>query len=684
MRCIVEYIGHMALNLVSSPNMETTTQFKDFDLSSVLINSLSKLGFEKASAIQEMTIVPILEGKDIFAQAETGSGKTGAFAIPIIEQILRDEAEGEIKSHETRYVVLSPTRELAQQTYKVFNEFGKELGIHSACVIGGESMDKQKQVVGEGAHVLVATPGRLKDLINQKVVKLENCKGVVFDEADRLFDMGFKKDIEYILSKISDKRQLIMVSATTNLDVLNTAHKFRSHPIELKLSTDGLLVDKITHSLAMVSSSEKFPLLVNLLRKHDDPYAIVFCNTQYMTHLVAEWLRAMGFKSQAISGRLPQNKRTHLMEDFRSKKVTILVCTDVAARGLDIKDVDFVINYELPQEAANYVHRIGRTGRAGKEGHAISLCAHEDCEHLDDIYKYIDQKIEKMTLGNEDFATDICRKPYIDGKTLKVVERNHDRSRDRGADREKRPARSQNSREGSPRKRDPIIDNYVKPTLDEGSGYQGPPINRREFIYSSNSSAEAEKIALGYFEVSDEELLHKEVLEQGKKKFIFFGSRDTKYRFSLKPIYKKLLTPFIEEMIRLMDLDLTVRVSFKRPSLRISFSGKDEALLIKNNSEILESMEHLIKKFLGQKVRTHDGLKISVRCFNQSKKQEKSLLVLVDRLTKKVIDSGQAEELKPLNPSDRRIVHQHLESNPAVTSSSMGDGRFKRVKITPI
>ncbi|MCO4794011.1 MAG: DEAD/DEAH box helicase [Bacteriovoracaceae bacterium] len=666
--------------------METTTEFTNFELNQVLIDSLHKSGFQKASAIQEMTITPILEGKDIFAQAETGSGKTGAFAIPIIEHILRNGEEN-AKEQPIRYVVLSPTRELAQQTFKVFNMFGKELGIESACVIGGESMDKQKDAIKNGVQVLVATPGRLKDLINQKVVKLADCKGVVFDEADRLFDMGFKKDIEYILGKISNNRQLIMVSATTNLDVLNTAHKFRSHPVELKLNQDGgILVDSIKHSLAMVSSDEKFPLLINLLRKEEDTYAIVFCNTQFQTHLVAEWLRAMGFKAKPISGRLPQNKRTKLMEEFRSREVMILVCTDVAARGLDIKDVSFVINYDLPQEAANYVHRIGRTGRAGKEGKAISLCAHEDCEFLDDIYKYIDQKIEKMPLSNDDFATDICKRPRIDYKTLRVMD-DSDRSRgkDRNSRNDKRGDRGTKGRQTRDHKPDPILANYKRPDrpADE-PGYQGPPINRKELKMTCSSEKELVDKAFRWFEVKDKELLNIDVLKEGRKKFFFFGPRTNEYKVTIKPIYKKLLEPFIKEMITWIGLDLEVRVSFKRPSLRVSFSGKDEVLMVKNDNEMLESFEHLIKKYLSQKVRTHDGLKINVRCHNQSKKQESGLLALVDKLAKKVMDTGKAVSMrKSLNPAERRLVHQHLENNKKVTTLSKGDGRLKKIEIKP-
>jgi ATP-dependent RNA helicase RhlE len=658
--------------------METTIEFNEFTLNTKLLTILDNAGFKNASPIQELVIQPILDGKDIFAQAETGSGKTGAFAIPIIEQILRKYPDNLAEIKKTLYVVLSPTRELAQQTYKVFQQFGNELGVSSCCVIGGEDIEKQKITIAKGSHVLVATPGRLKDLIKQKVVVLESCNGVVFDEADRLFDMGFKKDIEFILSRINTDRQLIMVSATTNLDVLNTAHKYKSHPIELKVNADTLLVDNISHEIAMVTRDEKFPLLISLLRKQEDTYAIVFCNTQIMTHTVAEWLILMGFKAKAISGKLPQNTRTRLMKEFREKEIIILVCTDVAARGLDIEGVNFVVNYDLPQEAASYVHRIGRTGRAGKSGQAISLCAHEDCEYLDPIYKFIKQKINKMQLTDENFATDICKKPYIDHKTLKVVDRDQRYNKSNRDDNKKSSDNRGSSK--SYKDKEPRRKKTTRPT-DE-VGYQGPKIDRRNFIISSNNENEAKQLAIKHFDQKDDYLLSSEILEKGAKKFFFFGAQSIKYKFYLKPIYKRLLTPYIINILKMMKINAEVRVSFKDPHLRINFSGKDEKLLLNNNSELLESLEHLIRKYLSQKIEIQHGLKYSVKCYNNSKKNEKGLLNLVDKIKKQVIDSGKSSNLKPMNPADRRIVHQHLDKDPDVKTSSIGDGRFKQIEIS--
>lgn len=624
-----------------------------------------------------MTMEPILSGKDIFAQAETGSGKTGAFVIPILEQILRDNKEGSIGAHESRYVILSPTRELAQQTFKVCNMFGKELGIDSCCVIGGENIDKQKKLINEGVHILVATPGRMVDLIKQKVVALKECKAVVFDEADRLFEMGFKKDIEFILGSTPKERQIIMLSATSNQEVLSTVYKFNSHPEELKLNEDSLLVDHLDHKLAMVEKKEKFPLLVSLLRKKEDAYAIVFCNTQFQTHSVAEWLRAMGFKAKPISGRMAQNKRTKLMKDFREKKVTILVCTDVAARGLDIKDVNLVINYDLPPEAANYVHRIGRTGRAGEEGQAISFCAYEDCEYLDPIYELIDAKIPKMDLSDDDFAKDLCKKPFIDKKSLKVVtddrpDRNKDKPKHKKENRERRERPKQEMKEK--KERVPRERNEKR-------------VDRRFFEFTSTSEKIATIKAMDFFTIHDEGLIGHEILEQGPKKFFLFGPRQTKYKFFIKPIYKKILLPFLIEIVTRMHLDLYVKVAFKPNTLYVNFSGKDEKFLTENKFELLNAFEYLIKNYLQSRVVLHSNLKIQVKCSKgkaQSKdsKDEQRILKIAKSMRKKVLEKKEPIKLKPMNSAERRIVHQFFQDDKQIKTSSIGEGRLKQVELS--
>lgn len=636
-----------------------------------------------------------MDGKDIFAQAETGSGKTGAFAIPILQQILTSEMIDQVGEGRSHYAVLSPTRELAQQTHSVFQQFGDKLGVKSVCIIGGESIVNQKQLIGKGVHVLVGTPGRLRDLINQREVDLSQCKGIVFDEADRLFDMGFKNDIEYILSKAPNNRQLIMVSATSNIDVLTTAYKFRSNPEEIRINTDKLVVDKIDHQLAMMSLHEKFPFLVKLLQEQIDTYAIVFCNTQFQTHLVAEWLIAMGFKASPISGRLPQNKRTKLLDDFRSKKVTILVCTDVAARGLDIKSVPLVVNYDLPSEASNYVHRIGRTGRAGEEGKAISLCAHEDCEFLDAIYEFIDAKIPKLPLTDDDFAKDICRKPFIDHRTLKVADTN-------------KTPRTEIKKVSAPKKEylvkkieTPIITTQnekletpmtqkktnIQPDTRE-SRSETPRIDKRFFQVSSCCEKEANTKALAFFNIQDASLLSHEVISQGPRKFFFFGPRQTTFKFSIKPEYKTFLTPYLAELLKLAQLKLTFEIQFKEPELKITFAGADSKLLGQNENELLLALEQLIRLYLYQKVVLHPGIKILVGAQGLNTRterktyQESDLIEMAEKLKAEVIEKKRAIFTEALSPAHRRIVHMQFQEDARFKTSSVGDDHFKMVKIS--
>ena len=268
-------------------------------------------------------------------------------------------------------------------------------------------------------------------------------------------------------------------------------------------------------------------------------------------------------------------------------------------------------------------------------------------------------------------------------KTLKVVERDHNQRRDSyNKDDNKRSHSKDNRGNKKSFSNEPKRNKTVRPA--EEVGYQGPKIDRRNFIISSNNESDARQIALKHFDQSTDYLLNFEILEKGSKKFLFFGSRSVKYRFFLKPIYKRLLTPYITKLLMMMQIKAEVRVSFKQPYLRINFSGKDEKLLLNNNSELLESIEHLVRKYLAQKIEIQPGLMYSVKCYNYSKKNEKNLLSLVDKIKKQVINSGKSSNLKAMNPSDRRIVHQHLDKDPEVKTTSIGEGRFKQIEISLI
>jgi ATP-dependent RNA helicase RhlE len=655
--------------------IETTIAFSKLPLNEKLLTVLKDKGFEYTTPIQELTIPIILEGKDLFAQAETGSGKTGSFAIPALEQILRNN-NGEI------YIVLSPTRELAQQTHKVFSEFGEPLGVKSVCIIGGESFDRQKNQLTDGATVIIGTPGRICDLIKQKFIEAHKCRCVIFDEADRLFEMGFNKENEYVLQNVKPDRQLIMVSATNNQEVFRTAYKFNSNPEEIKLNEDSLMVDHINQQIAMISEEEKMPYLVNLLRKNEDAYAIVFCNTQYMTSLVALWLEQMGFKVKAISGRLPQDKRTRLLQDFRDKKINILVCTDVAARGLDIKDVNLVVNYDMPNEAANYVHRVGRTGRAGQKGLAIGLCGFDDCENLDSIYDYIGMKIPKVDLEDHDFATDVVKRPRIDSKTLKPFET------------KTRTERSEKPK--TERTKTMPKDKIQKPTekpIEEVKVFE------RFYTTSAYTLEEAQNKALSYFMINELPILKHEVLEAGKKKFFFFGPRLTTYQFQVEPIYRKILLPYLINIFNKMGLKIYVNVTYREPDVSVIFSGKDAGLLAKNRFELHNAIKDVAMLYLRNKISMQSNTNITFTTQTEERKpvdnfkskervrvyedlSEDKLHKLADKAKNEVLSKKSPILMQKLNPAERRIIHQYIEQDSQFKSTSVGDGRLKQVEIS--
>ena len=568
----------------------------------------------------------------------------------------------------------------------MFSEFGESIGVQSVCVIGGESFDRQKELIAKNPKVIVGTPGRICDLIKQKIIKAKDCNCVIFDEADRLFEMGFNKDNEFVLRNVKPTRQLIMVSATNNQEIFRTAYKFNSNPEEVKLNEDSLTVDNINQQIAMISEEEKMPYLVNLLRKNDDNYAIIFCNTQYMTSLVAIWLEQMDFKVKPISGRLPQNTRTKLLQDFRDKKINILVCTDVAARGLDIKDVNLVVNWDMPHEAPNYVHRIGRTGRAGKSGLAVGFCGYEDSENFEAITQYIGMSIPKADIEDEDFATDVVKRPRIDSKTLKVYD-NKPRVEKKKYEKTKPEKKNMETK---------TVKKEIAPKAKAPA--REVKIYERFYETSSYSFDEAKKKALNYFAINEESILEHEVTGKGRKKFFIFGAQEVNYKFKIKPIYRKILLPFLIKTIKIMGLKIYVNVIYKDPNVSVIFSGQDAGLLLKNKFALHNALKDLSLTYLRNKVTMSSNTKITYRTEAGDKapsdnsrargprptdpKQEAWLQKKADEAKKEVLETKSSFLMKKLNPADRRIVHQYIEKDELFKSSSVGDGRFKQVEIT--
>lgn len=340
---------------------------ESFELSQQLITLLEKRGIIIATPIQKEIIPAIIGGRDVLAQSETGSGKTLSFALPIIEKLSR--ADG------IRALVLVPTRELCLQIAGEFFNFssGKHLGI--AAVYGGSSISTQITKL-RSANIIIATPGRLIDLIARRAVKLDRIQFLVFDEADRMLDMGFVKDIERIVQQIPKTRQTLMFSATVSKDVEQLSKKYLHNPKHVRLASD-VEPAFLRQTYYQTTPEGKVPLLVHLL-KHDRHLALVFCNRKHIADKLARKLSAQGIHARALHGDLSQPQRERVTQDFRQKKFTVLVATDVAARGLHIEDISHVYNFEIPKDVKSYTHRIGRTARAGKKGEAISLVSTPD------------------------------------------------------------------------------------------------------------------------------------------------------------------------------------------------------------------------------------------------------------------------------------------------------------------
>ena len=382
------------------------------------------MGFEECTPIQEQSIPIILEGKDLAGLAQTGTGKTGAFLIPLIERILRaQKGEGvhAFSNWQKRHcvLVLVPTRELAEQVKEACQTLVEGTNLSSVSIYGGTGYDKQKSALKNGVEFVIATPGRLIDLYKDNCFDPGQVRAVVFDEADRMFDMGFKEDMKFVLRRIPNDRQFLVYSATLNFDVLNTAYQFGAEPVEVSISRDQAKADNVKDSIYHVGQEEKAQYLLSVIRNRQPQQTIVFSNFKHNVEKLAVFLSRNGLPAMGISSLLSQVQRNRVMEQFKNEnQMNILVATDVAARGLDILGVDLVVNYDLPDDAENYVHRIGRTGRANQEGVAISLVSDRDVEALQRIEAFTGVKLEALWMEEEDLAKDF--QPLPEERELKT------------------------------------------------------------------------------------------------------------------------------------------------------------------------------------------------------------------------------------------------------------------------
>jgi ATP-dependent RNA helicase RhlB len=424
-------------------------KFSELDLHPLVLRSVEESGFSECTPIQEAAIQPILSGRDVAGLAQTGTGKTAAFVLPLLDRVLRakealQKSSTEIDEtlngsqvaenvapqepsdqqetpqyhryflkwrHKSFVLILVPTRELAEQVHENLKKFGAFAGVKTAVVYGGTGYDGQAQAFREGVDFVVATPGRLIDLFKEHIVDLNQVQAIVFDEADRMFDMGFKDDMRYILRRVPRDRQFLVFSATLNFDVLQVAYEFGSDPLEVNVSRDQAKAENVEDELFHVGHYDKPQYLLSVIKKHQAKQTIIFSNFKHNVEKIARFLSDNGFPAMGISSLLSQGQRNRVMELFRSQNdQNILVATDVAARGLDVKGLDLVINYELPDDAENYVHRIGRTGRAGATGKAISLVSDRDVEALSRIESYLGHKVKIGWIEDSELVTNF--KPF--------------------------------------------------------------------------------------------------------------------------------------------------------------------------------------------------------------------------------------------------------------------------------
>ncbi|WP_101927379.1 MULTISPECIES: ATP-dependent RNA helicase RhlB [Luteimonas] len=395
----------------------TDITFSTFDLHPTLLAGLEDAGFTRCTPIQALTLPLALNGRDVAGQAQTGTGKTLAFLVAVINRLLSKPALADRKPEDPRALILAPTRELAIQIHKDAVKFGSQLGLKFALVYGGVDYDKQRQILTEGADVIIATPGRLIDYVKQhKVVSLHACEMCVLDEADRMFDLGFIKDIRFLLRRmpVRTERQTLLFSATLSHRVLELAYEHMNEPEKLVVESEFITNAKVRQVMYFPADDEKIQLLLGLLSRREGARTMVFVNTKAFVERVARALDKAGYRVGVLSGDVPQKKRESLLKKFQAGQLELLVATDVAARGLHIDGVSHVFNYDLPFDAEDYVHRIGRTARLGAEGDAISFACERYAQSLPDIEAYIEQKIPVEPVTSE-LLTALPRAPRAGG-----------------------------------------------------------------------------------------------------------------------------------------------------------------------------------------------------------------------------------------------------------------------------
>ncbi len=387
----------------------TNTSFRELKLAEPLLQGIDTAGFSHCTPIQAQTLPLTLNGRDILGQAQTGTGKTAAFLLAVLHRLLTTPINSRRKSNQPRAIIIAPTRELAVQIHKDALSLAEGCDMQLRVVYGGSGYEQQRNDIGKGVDILIGTPGRLIDYFKQHVYDLKEIQAMVLDEADRMFDLGFIKDIRYMLRRMPPptERLNMCFSATLPLRVTELAYEHMNNAVTVKIETNKITADKVQEIVYGPSNDEKIPLLIGLLRHIEPIRTIIFVNTKRAAEKIWGFLESNHFKSALLSGDVPQKKRLRLLDAFQKGELAIMVATDVAARGLHIPDVSHVINYDLPQDSEDYVHRIGRTARAGASGDAISFACEDYAFSLADIQDFIGYEIPKGRISSELIATDL-------------------------------------------------------------------------------------------------------------------------------------------------------------------------------------------------------------------------------------------------------------------------------------
>jgi len=381
-------------------------KFDDYYIAPEIKKSLEKLGFKRPTDIQYRAIPSILKGEDVLAIAQTGTGKTAAFAIPIIN--LLNERQQSRRPEGVKCVVMVPTRELALQITEVFDSLARFTSVKTLCLFGGVEQDPQIRHLQKGVDVVVATPGRLFDLVSQGHLQLQRVEVLILDEADQMLDLGFIKDIQDLLKHLPRRRQTLFFSATINDKIKRLAYSLVNRTaIRIQVSPNDPVAKNISHFVAFVEMDDKRFFLERLIKQHPEAKILVFVRTKVRAERVFAALARMGLNSQTIHGDKEQSDRQLVMNQFKKGEVTVLIATDISARGIDIANVDYVVNYDLPEQAENYVHRVGRTGRGTQKGNAVSFCSPEEKEILAEIESFLEKPIDVLQISRMEYLETI-------------------------------------------------------------------------------------------------------------------------------------------------------------------------------------------------------------------------------------------------------------------------------------